>query len=208
MNYDPKYRDWVEKFLEENKTQGTELLEPYRNTPVIRTKIRENPPQYRFHAPLISGRMRTLERLREKIDQRLDKTPSAREKGKVTRRVVDVKGDEGVSYFLKWQNCQLELEDMKRREAGLVSKLEELQGKMDELGKGITRESGSVRALRESLQSERRKVEEMSSTVVESRKTISELRNEVVELKNQLKASEGRIEELNTKLARLQASKK
>ncbi|MFA9496838.1 MAG: hypothetical protein ACERKS_13085, partial [Candidatus Bathyarchaeota archaeon] len=68
-------------------------------------------------------RSRTIERLHEKIDKQLDTTASTR---------VD-KQDSEDSYRQKYENCQVELLDMKRREASMLSKLEEIQGKVDEL---------------------------------------------------------------------------
>ena len=137
MSYDPKYREWVEKLTKKQEEKGlggsNELFQVYRGVPVFRFKIKENPPQYRFRAPLVSGRTGDLDRLCKKIDRRLDKTPSIRVRDKAPKKNVDIQGSDDVSYFKKWQNSQVELEDMKRRETSMVSKLKELQDKMDEL---------------------------------------------------------------------------
>ena len=125
MSYDPKYRKWVEKLT--NKYQATslsesnKLIEVYRSIPVFQEKVKDNPPEYRFRAPRV--RSRTIERLHEKINKQLDTTASTR---------VD-KQDSEDSYRQKYENSQLELQDMKRREASMLSKLEEIQGKVDEL---------------------------------------------------------------------------
>ena len=125
MSYDPKYRKWVEKltkkYQEASLSESNKLIEVYRSIPVFREKVKDNPPEYRFRAPRV--RSRTIERLHEKIDKQLDTTPSAR---------VD-KQDSEDSYRQKYENSQLELQDMKRREVSMLSKLEEIQGKVDEL---------------------------------------------------------------------------
>ena len=125
MSYDPKYRKWVEKLTNKYQaaslSESNKLIEVYRSIPVFREKVKDKPPEYRFRAPRV--RSRTIERLHEKIDKQLDITASAR---------VD-KQDSEASYRQKYENSQLELQDMKRREASMLSKLEEIQGKVDEL---------------------------------------------------------------------------
>ena len=125
MSYDPKYRKWVEKLTNNYQAMGlsesNKLIEVYRGIPVFREKIKDNPPEYRFRSPRV--RSRKIDRHHEKIDKQLDTTPSAR---------VD-KQDSEDSYRQKYENCQVELLDMKRREVSMLSKLEEIQDKVDEL---------------------------------------------------------------------------
>jgi len=125
MSYDPKYRKWVEKLTNKyqaaSMSESNKLIEVYRGIPVFQEKVKDNPPEYRFRAPRV--RSRTIERLHEKIDKQLDTTASAH---------VD-KQDSESSYRQKYENCQVELLDMKRREASMLSKLEEIQDKVDEL---------------------------------------------------------------------------
>ena len=125
MSYDPKYRKWVEKLTNKYQaaslSESNKLIEVYRGIPVFQEKVKDNPPEYRFRAPRV--RSRTIERLHEKIDKQLDTTASAH---------VD-KQDSESSYRQKYENCQVELLDMKRREASMLSKLEEIQDKVDEL---------------------------------------------------------------------------
>lgn len=136
MSYDPKYRKWVERRTDKKEVEGlsesNEIYQVYRGMPVFRVKVGDNPPQYRFIAP--GTRAREFDRLCEKIDQKLDKTPTNRVRDKVSRKDADKQDSYEATYFQKWQNCQVELEDMKRREIRMLSKLEELQVKMDELG--------------------------------------------------------------------------
>ena len=125
MSYDPKYRKWVEKLTNKyqaaSMSESNKLIEVYRGIPVFQEKVKDNPPEYRFRAPRV--RSRTIERLHEKIDKQLDTTASAH---------VD-KQDSESSYRQKYENCQVELLDMKRREASMLSKLEEIQDKVDDL---------------------------------------------------------------------------
>jgi hypothetical protein len=130
MSYESKYREWVEKHTRQEsggKNKSEQIYQVYRGVPVFRVKLRDDPPRYRFLSPL--GRARKYDRLREKIDNRLDKTP---DKEKASRRSADT-DDSKASYFQKWQNCQLELSDMKKREATMLAKLEEFQIKFNEL---------------------------------------------------------------------------
>jgi len=123
MSYDPKYREWAEKLTNESN----ELFQVYRGMPVFRVKIRDDPPQYRFMAPI--ARAREFNILREKIDQQLDKSPGDRARDKASTKAEDNE----IVYFRKWQDCQAELEDMKRRETVMSSKVKEIQVKMEEI---------------------------------------------------------------------------
>jgi chromosome segregation ATPase len=209
MSYNSEYQEWVEKFIKKKESQGqadtTELYQVHRGVPILRIRVKENPPQYRFRAPLISGRMRDLDRLRVKVDQRLDGTPGADDRKRASMKASEVQRSDEISYYLNWQNCQFEIEKMRRRETGLISKLDELQKKVSELGSGVKSERARTRAIRENLQSDMNKVEDYSSSVDESKMIISELRREVAGLRNQLKASEAKISDLKNKLTRLQA---
>jgi len=129
MSYDPKYNEWIEKIskIETAKTgESSKVYQVYKGIPIIRTKIKDNPPQYQFIAPV--ARAKDLDGLREKIDQRLDKTTSRT--SRASRK--EAEKDE-TTYFQKWQDCQIELEDLKRRETNMLSKVEELQTKADQL---------------------------------------------------------------------------
>ena len=129
MSYDPKYRKWVEKLTNKYQaaslSESNKLIEVYRGIPVFQEKVKDDPPEYRFRAP--RARSRKIDRLHEKIDKQLDTTASAR---------VD-KQDSEASYRQKYENSQLELQDMKRREASMLSKLEEIQSKVDNLSKAV-----------------------------------------------------------------------
>jgi hypothetical protein len=155
LSYDPKYREWVEIITDKKEAEGSsksnELYQVYRGIPVIRVKVRDNPPLYRFVAPVVTGRARDFERLREKIDQQLNKTKSPSIRYKVSRKDVADKDSDEVTYFQKWQDCQVELEYMKRREKGMVSKLEELEAKMNELSAARTHLQKEVADLKNQL---------------------------------------------------------
>ena len=141
MSYDPEYRKWVERQTTKMKAdetgESTEIYQVYRGMPVFRVKVADDPPQYRYVAP--GSRARDFDRLREKIDQKLDEAPSKKSRGKV-------KQSSEAQYFEKWQDCQVELEDTKRREAGMLSKLKELQEKMEELSKTQTQLKNQLKA--------------------------------------------------------------
>lgn len=124
MSYDDKYRKWVEKETKKNRAMGLsdteKVYEVYRGMPVLREKINENPPEYRFRAPRI--RARKIERLHEKIDKKLDTIiPS--------QKIQDSEG----SYRQKWENSQIELSDAKKREDKLLSEIEVIQRNVDEM---------------------------------------------------------------------------
>ena len=129
MSYDPKYRKWVEKLTKKYQaaslSESNKLIEVYRGIPVFREKVKDDPPEYRFRAPRV--RSRTIDRLHEKIDKKLDTTANTR---------VD-KQDSESSYRQKYENSQLELKDMKRREASLLSKIEAIRSKVDKLSKAV-----------------------------------------------------------------------
>ena len=154
MNYDPKYRKWVEKLTNKNQamnmSESNKLIEVYRSIPVFREKVKDNPPEYRFRAPRV--RSRTIERLHEKIDKQLDTTASAR---------VD-KQDSEDSYRQKYENSQLELQDMKRREASMLSKLEEIQGKVDELNAAQLRLKEEAVDLRSELKASKNLISDLN----------------------------------------------
>lgn len=124
MSYDDKYRKWVEKETKKNLAMGLsdieKVYEVYRGMPVLREKINENPPEYRFRAPRI--RARKIERLHEKIDKKLDTIiPS--------QKIQDSDG----LYRQKWENSQIELSDAKKREDKLLSEIEVIQRNVDEM---------------------------------------------------------------------------
>jgi len=127
MSYDPKYRKWVEKQTKQHQAVGmsdtNKLVEVYRGIPIFREKVKNDPPEYRFRAP--RARSRKMDRLHEKLDKQLDKPQSAK------------KQDSEGSYRQKYENSQLELEDMKRREANRLSELEDIQSKVDKLSKVV-----------------------------------------------------------------------
>jgi len=177
MSYDPTYREWVEILTNKKEAKGSsgsnELYKVYRGIPVIRVKVRDNPPLYRFVAPVVTGRTGDFNRLCEKIDQELDKTKSNRIRYKVSRKDVDEKESDEVTYFQKWQNSQMELEDMKRRDSGLASKQEELQAKMDELSSARTQLRNEVTDLRKQLEA--------------SEAIISDLKNKIAQLQSSRK---------------------
>ena len=154
MSYDPKYRKWVEKLTNQNQAMGlsesNELIEVYRGIPVFREKIKDNPPEYRFRAP--RARSRKIDKLYEKIDKQLDTAKSSK---------VDNQDSEG-SYRHKWENCQVELGDMKRREARMLSDIEEIQVKVDGLSSEILRLKEEAVDLRSQLKSAKVKISELN----------------------------------------------
>jgi chromosome segregation ATPase len=140
MSYDPKYREWVE-----NLTRASyQLFQVYRGVPVFRLKVGDNPPQYRFLSPV--AQENEYNKLCEKIDQQLDKPPAG-----LTRAKKKEAEQDAISYFQKWQECQAELEDLKRREAGMLSKVEELRVKVEEINTVRTQQQKELADLRNQL---------------------------------------------------------
>ncbi|MBN2335224.1 hypothetical protein JXL21_06655 [Candidatus Bathyarchaeota archaeon] len=146
MSYDPEYRKWVERQTAKIKADGTgdpdEVYQVYRGLPVFRIKVEDDPPQHRYVAP--GSRARDYDKLREKIDQKLDEPQSRQAKPKTP--TGGGKASNEAKYFELWQNCQVELEDMKRREAKTLSKVKELQDKMEELSKTQTQLKSQLNA--------------------------------------------------------------
>ena len=143
MSYDPKYRKWVEKQTKQHQAAGlsesNKLVEVYRGIPIFKEKVKNDPPEYRFRAP--RARSRKIDRLHEKLDKQLDTTPNTREENQ----------DSEGSYRQKYENSQLELQDMKRREASMLSKLDEIQVKVDELNAAQLRLKKEAADLRSQL---------------------------------------------------------
>jgi chromosome segregation ATPase len=143
MSYDPKYRKWVEKQTKQHLAAGmsesNKLVEVYRGIPIFQEKVKNDPPEYRFRAP--RARSRKIERLHEKLDKHLDTTPNTS---------LENQDSEG-SYRQKYENCQIELKDMKRREARRLSDLEKIQGKVDELNASVVRLQKEADDLRSQL---------------------------------------------------------
>ncbi len=152
MSYDPKYRKWVEKQTKQHQTAGmsesNKLVEVYRGIPIFKEKVKNDPPEYRFRAP--RARSRKIERLHEKLDKQLDKPQSTRAE----------KQDSEASYRQKYENSQLELEDMKRREASRLSDLEKIQGKVDELNASVVRLQKEAVDLRSQLKESKKIIAE------------------------------------------------
>ena len=156
MSYDPKYREWVEKHTkkEAGQREVNEFYQTYRGVPVIRVKARDDPPLYHFLAPIVRGKTRQFERVCKKIDRQLDK-PS----GKRVRKRAD---SDDLSYFQKWQNCQVELSDMKRREANMLSKVKELQAKVDELSSTQIQQKKDLIELKKQLKASKAQISELN----------------------------------------------
>jgi chromosome segregation ATPase len=154
MSYDPKYRKWVEKLTNKYQaaslSESNKLIEVYRGIPVFREKIKDNPPEHRFRSPRV--RSRKIDRHHEKIDKQLDTTSSAR---------ID-KRDSETSYRQKYENSQLELQDMKKREASMLSKLEEIQGKVDELNAAQLRLKEEADDLRSELKASKALISDLN----------------------------------------------
>lgn len=129
MSYDPEYKEWVEKLLAKS---GRELHKVYRGIPVIRLTSRGDPPRYRYRAPVVRGGVDEYEVLCEKIDGYLE-NPSIGRVEASKKPVEKIEKDEAVLYYQKWQDCQVELEDMKRREAKILADVEKLRGRMEEI---------------------------------------------------------------------------
>lgn len=128
MSYDQKYSEWVENLIKIEVARTGELTKVYKvyqGIPIILTRIKDNPPQYQYISPL--ARSDDLTKLQEKIDERTRKTNTP---SKSKRNVAE---QDSATYFQKWQVCQIELDDLKRREAETLARLEELQAKADQL---------------------------------------------------------------------------
>ena len=145
----------VEKQTKQHQASGlsesNKLFEVYRGIPVFREKVKNDPPEYRFRAP--RARSRTIDRLREKLDKQLD-TP--------TNSKVDNQDSEG-SYRQKWENCQVELEDTKRREARMLSDIEKIQGKVDGLSTEILRLKEEAVDLRTQIKAAKATISELEN---------------------------------------------
>ncbi len=121
-------------------SESNKLVEVYRGIPIFREKVKDDPIEYRFRAP--RARSRKIDRLHEKLDKQLDTTQSTRAE----------KQDSESSYRQKWENSQVELGDMKRREANMLSDLETIQGKVDELSKTVVQLQNEAVDLRSQLE--------------------------------------------------------
>ena len=136
MSYDLKYKNWVEKTLA-NMSEGIDpntVFEVYKDVPLLREKLSDNPLEYRFHSPL--GRARTIDKLHMKIDSRLDDYAV-----KVKSPSRTGSGDSQVDYYFKWQSCQMENNDLKK-------KIEEYRVKFDEIDSVRSRLEKEVKELR------------------------------------------------------------
>jgi len=128
MNYNPEYQEWVERQL---KRPERELHEVYRGIPVFRLKVSDDPVEYHFRAPIVKGRIEDIDTLHEMIDRQLDEPPSSHVKA--SRRGGGKLDKDEATYFHKWQDCRVELEDMKRREAKMLAEVEKLRGRVEEI---------------------------------------------------------------------------
>jgi hypothetical protein len=153
MSYDSKYKEWVEK----TSNKSTKLFKVYRGVPVLQAKMRDNPPQYSYISPVALAM--DYDALREKIDNSLDKASPTRTAGKAASRKTD-KQDEA-SYYLKWQDCQLELADMKRREASNISMVQELRTKVEEISTTRSQMEKEISELKSKLATYEKMVEEL-----------------------------------------------
>ena len=129
MSYDLEYKEWVEKLLAKS---GREFHNVYRGIPVVRLKSRGDPPRYRYRAPVVRGGVDEYEVLCEKIDEYLEDPSIGRVEA--SKKPADkIEKDEAAIYYQKWQDCQVELEDMRRREAKILADVEKLRDRMEEI---------------------------------------------------------------------------
>jgi chromosome segregation ATPase len=152
MSYEPMYRKWVEKETKKNKamrlSETDDLYEVYRGMPILREKLNDNPPEYRFRAPRI--RARTIEKLHNKIDKKLDQTvPSQR------------KQDTEKSYRQKWENSQIELSDLKIREAKMLSEFEAVQKKVEKMRTQVSKLEKESVSLKNQLKEAKSKIDKI-----------------------------------------------
>jgi chromosome segregation ATPase len=99
----------------------------------------------------VKNRTRDIDRLHKRIDKRLDEIPSSGSRDKTSKRDVDNQDSDEGSYFQRWQDCQIELGDLKRREGSMLSKMKELQVKVDELSSALLRLQKEATDLRSKL---------------------------------------------------------
>ena len=153
MSYDPKYQEWVKK----TSNQSTQLYKVYRGVPVLQAKMRDNPPQYSYISPLALAM--EYNALIEKIDKQLEKAPSSRPVSKPSAR--DINNQEAVSYYLEWQDCQLELSDMKRREADTLVTVSELRAKVETISRTRSQMEQELSDLKSKLATYEKMIEEL-----------------------------------------------
>ena len=68
-----------------------------------------------------------IDKLRARLDKRVDSELKA------AKKLKEGKSSDELNYFKKWEDCQMELELYKKREKETLTKLKELQGKVDEI---------------------------------------------------------------------------
>lgn len=107
--------------------ESKELL-VYRRVPILKIKQSDNPEKYRYMSPL--GARDELEKIHDVIDKKLDK-----EEKKSQRERKKPEDNAELTYFKKWENCQMELDLMKKREAEYISQLKKLEARVDEISK-------------------------------------------------------------------------
>ena len=133
MSYDPKYENWVKKFLDPNRARKSgiqfEFHEVYRDIPILSRKYEDDPSKYRYKAPVTKGTVKNIKNLHDKLDQYIESVQS-KSMTSYDKMGEPHKSDEK-SNFWKWQNCQVELEEMKRREADVANRLKDLQEKIE-----------------------------------------------------------------------------
>ena len=152
MSYDSKYKGWVEKTLVSvaDSVDPKKVFEVYKGIPVIREKLQDDPVEYRFHSPL--GRSKDIQTLHTKIDNRLEKPEGTR---KTSGRSGSA--DSQVDYYIKWQNCQMENSDLKK-------KIDEYRVKFEEIDSAKSRLEKEIEALHNTAESLKK---ELSETRVE-----------------------------------------
>ena len=123
MSYDSKYTKWVESIIK--GFESKDVYQVYRGVPILRVKTSDNPPQYNYMSPL--GANTDIDKLRARLDKRVDSELKA------AKKLKEGKSSDELNYFKKWEDCQMELELYKKREKETLTKLKELQGKVDEI---------------------------------------------------------------------------
>ena len=159
MSYDQKYNEWVEKVTKIEATRAGEsskVYKIYQGIPIIRSKVKDYPPQYHYLSPLATGK--DIIKLQEKIDKILNKANQP--KKPVIRTAVP---ESDATYFQKWQDCQIELDDLKRREAKILSRVDELQAQVNQLSSEQARLRKEATDLRGQLKASEDLVKELQN---------------------------------------------
>jgi len=157
MSIDSKYERWVKKTKAKlaNGADPDKVFEVYREVPVLREKLSDDPLEYRFHSPL--GRSKNIQKLHSKIDNRLDNPEAARKPS--SRRGS---GESQADYYVKWQSCQMEIDDLKKELEAYKSKFKEIDSVRSRLEKEVKALHETADSLKKELGETRAKLDKQS----------------------------------------------